>query len=207
MNLPKVNWQIWAGFLFSLAAFGGYSSVFVGTGMQGFPWANLLFFGIAVALLAAGLRRAWTKPTPIDVVREMLTLAHVGPSDFVYDLGSGDGRIVITAAREYGARCAGVDVDAAAIRGACERATDAHVSDRVRFLNEDLFEVDLAEATVVTLYLLPRLNMKLRPKLLSELKPGTRIVSHAWDMGDWTPSQTLDIKGTTIYLWTVPERR
>ena len=81
------------------------------------------------------------------------------------------------------------------------------MSDRVQFLNEDLFEVDLAEATVVTLYLLPALNVKLRPKLLAELKPGARIVSHAWDMGDWTPSRTLDIKGTKLYLWTVPKQR
>jgi hypothetical protein len=207
MKIPKVNWQIWAGFLFSLAAFGGYRSIFARWGiMQGFPWANLLLFGIAAALLGVGLRRAWTKPTPIDIVRAMLNLAQVGKSDTLYDLGSGDGRIVITAAQEYGARSVGVDSRSAAIREACERAKDAHVSDRVQFLNEDLFEVDLAAATVVTLYLLPRLNVKLRPKLLAELRPGSRIVSHAWDMGDWTPSQTLDIKGTTIYLWTVPEQ-
>jgi hypothetical protein len=208
MNIPKVNWQVWAGFLFSVAAFGGYKSIFARWGvLQGFPWANVLLFGIAAALLGVGLRRAWTKPTPIDVVREMLNLAQVGKSDILYDLGSGDGRIVITAARDYGARCVGVDIGPAAIRDAYERARDAHVSERVQFLNEDLYEVDLAEATVVTLYLLPRLNMKLRPKLLAELRPGSRIVSHAWNMGDWTPSRTLDIKGTKIYLWTVPERR
>jgi hypothetical protein len=208
MNIQRVNWQIWVGFLCSVAAFVSYASVFARWGVRhDFPWANLLLFGIAAALLGVGVRRAWTKPTPIEVVREMLTLAQVGKSDILYDLGSGDGRIVITAAQERGARGVGVDIGPVAVWEARERAKDAHVSDRVQFLNEDLFEVDLAEATVVTLYLLPALNVKLRPKLLAELKPGARIVSHAWDMGDWTPSRTLDIKGTRLYLWTVPKQR
>ena len=164
------------------------------------------------AVLARGQRvlrppDVLNQPTPIDVVQAMLTLAQVGSSDILYDLGSGDGRIVIAAAQERGARAVGIDIDPVAIWEARERAKDAQVTDRVQFLNEDLFEVDLREATVVTLYLLPALNLKLRPKLLAELEPGTRVVSHAWDMGDWAPDRTLDVKGSKVYLWTVPPRR
>ena len=146
------------------------------------------------------------QPTPIDVVREMLKLAQVGKNDIVYDLGSGDGRIVITAALELGARGVGIDIDPVAVWEAREHAKDARVTDRVRFLNEDLFAADLREATVVTLYLLPALNLKLRSKLLAELKPGSRVVSHAWDMGDWKPNRTLNFNGSKVYLWTVPPR-
>ena len=136
----------------------------------------------------------------------MLKLAQVGKNDIVYDLGSGDGRIVITAALELGARGVGIDIDPVAVWEARERAKDARVTDRVRFLNDDLFAVDLREATVVTLYLLPALNLKLRPKLLAELKPGSRVVSHAWDMGEWKPNRTLNFNGSKVYLWTVPPR-
>lgn len=144
-------------------------------------------------------------PTPPAVVQEMLTVAHVGKDDVVYDLGSGDGRIVIAAAKQFGARGVGIDLDPVRIREARENALKAGVADRVTFLNEDLFETDFKEATVVTLYLLQSLNVKLRPKLLSELRPGTRIVSHAFDMGDWAPEKTLQIDGRLIYFWTVPQ--
>jgi len=142
-------------------------------------------------------------PTPDDVVAGMLRLANVKRGDVVYDLGSGDGRIVIQAAKRYGARGVGIDIDPERIEEASRNARAAKVSDRVRFLNQDLFESDLSEATVVTLYLLPRLNLRLRPKLLAELKPGTRVVSHGFDMGDWKPDRVAQVGSTTIYLWTI----
>jgi len=143
-------------------------------------------------------------PTPQEVVDAMLKVANVGEDDVVYDLGSGDGRIVITAAREYGARGVGVDINPRRIREARENALQNMVTDRVHFIEGDLFEIDFSEATVVTLYLLRELNLKLRPKLLSELKPGTRIVSHAFSMGDWEPLEVLNINGNTVYYWVVP---
>lgn len=144
-------------------------------------------------------------PTPTPVVNEMLRLANVQSNDVVYDLGSGDGRIVITAAKQRGARGVGIDINPQRIREANENAKKAGVTDRVEFRQQDLFETDFSEATVVTLYLLPTLNVKLRPKLLRELKPGTRIVSHAFDMGDWKPEQVVEVAGKTIYYWVVPE--
>lgn len=150
-------------------------------------------------------------PTPEEVVEEMLKVAKVGKNDVVYDLGCGDGRIVITAAKKYGARGIGVDIDPQRIKESNENAQKAGVADRVKFLQQDLFTLDFKDATVVTLYLLPQLNLKLRPKLLSELKPGTRIVSHAFDMGDWKPEQTMSVSSgdqvdRTIYYWVVPPR-
>jgi SAM-dependent methyltransferase len=150
-------------------------------------------------------------PTPDDVVEAMLKLAKVGKDDVVYDLGCGDGRIVITAAKKYGARGIGVDIDPQRIKESNENAQRAGVTDRVKFMQTDLFTLDFKDATVVTLYLLPQLNLKLRPKILSELKPGTRIVSHAFDMGDWKPEQTVSVPSDdqlerTIYFWTVPPR-
>jgi tRNA/tmRNA/rRNA uracil-C5-methylase (TrmA/RlmC/RlmD family) len=145
-------------------------------------------------------------PTPQEVVDAMLKLAKVGPNDVVYDLGSGDGRIPITAARTYGARGVGIDIDPQRIREANENLKTANVADKVRFLNQDLFTTNISEATVVTLYLLPSLNLKLIPKLNAELRPGTRVVSHAFDMGDIKPQQTQNVNGRTIYLWTVPIR-
>ncbi len=142
-------------------------------------------------------------PTPAVVVAGMLRLANVKRGDVVYDLGSGDGRIVIQAAKRYGARGVGIDINPERIAEATRNARTAKVANRVRFLNQDLFESDLGEATVVTLYLLPRLNLKLRPKLLAELRPGTRVVSHGFDMGDWTPDRVAQIGSTTIYLWTI----
>jgi ribosomal protein L11 methylase PrmA len=146
-------------------------------------------------------------PTTELVVEKMLEMAKVGPKDVVYDLGSGDGRIVITAAKKYGATGLGVDIDPERIKEANENAKAAKVTDKVKFKQGDLFELDLRPATVVTLYLLPDINLKLRPKLLSELKPGTRVVSHNYHMGDWKPEQTVQLDGHTVYFWTIPEKK
>ena len=143
-------------------------------------------------------------PTPQAVVDAMLKLAKVTKNDVIYDLGSGDGRIPITAAKTYGARGVGIDIDPQRIREATENLKTAGVGDRVKFLNQDLFTTDISEATVVTLYLLPSLNLKLLPKLNRELKPGTRIVSHAFDMGTAKPQETLNVDGRTVYFWTIP---
>ena len=144
-------------------------------------------------------------PTPHDVVEAMLKVAKVGKGDVLYDLGSGDGRIPITAAQKYGiARGIGIDINPERIKEANENLRKAGVGERVKFVNADLFESDLSDATVVTLYLLPALNLKLLPKLLKELKPGTRIVSHAFDMGTWKPEQTLNIGTRSVYFWTIP---
>ncbi|HEX6319179.1 MAG TPA: class I SAM-dependent methyltransferase [Burkholderiales bacterium] len=145
-------------------------------------------------------------PTPQEVVEDMLRLANVGKGDILYDLGSGDGRIAITAAKKYGIKATGIDIDPERIREATENARKAGVTDRVQFRQEDLFQANFRDATVVTLYLLPDLNVKLRPKLWNELKPGTRIVSHQFDMGKWKPEKTLESEGRTIYFWTVPEK-
>ena len=150
-------------------------------------------------------------PTRLEIVREMLAMASVRSDDVVYDLGSGDGRIVITAAREHGARGVGYEIDPALVRRAEANARRAGVADRVRFVLGDIFDADLRDATVVTLYLLPEINLKLKPKLLAELRPGTRLVSHNYDMGaDWLPekSRRLSFDGTdhTVYFWRVPAR-
>ena len=145
-------------------------------------------------------------PTPQEVVDAMLEVAKVSKSDVVYDLGSGDGRIPVTAAKKYGARGVGIDIDPQRVKEANANAQSAGVTDKVKFLNQDLFTSDIGEASVVTLYLLPSLNVKLMPKLMKELKPGTRIVSHAFDMGDWKPEQTLNVNGRTVYYWTIPKR-
>ncbi|MBL8772660.1 MAG: class I SAM-dependent methyltransferase [Phenylobacterium sp.] len=145
-------------------------------------------------------------PTPESTVSAMLELGEVRAGDVVYDLGSGDGRIPIEAARRFGARGLGVELSAERVREARANARAAGVGHLVEFRRQDLFATDLSEATVVTLYLLPDLNLRLRPKLLA-LKPGTRIVSHAWDMGDWRPEATREMAdGSEIYLWRVPER-
>ncbi|CAN5741342.1 hypothetical protein BH18ACI4_BH18ACI4_03180 [soil metagenome] len=147
-------------------------------------------------------------PTPQSVVDAMLSLAAVNKNDVVYDLGCGDGRIVITAAKKYGARGVGIDIDPERIKEANANAKQAGVSDRVKFIEQDLFQTDFQEASVVTLYLLPNINLKLRPKLLSELKAGARVVSHAFDMGDWKPDKTESVDGDrTIYFWIIPEKK
>jgi SAM-dependent methyltransferase len=144
-------------------------------------------------------------PTPADAVAAMLKLAGVRKDDLVYDLGSGDGRIVIAAARR-GARGVGIDIDPARIAEGERNARAAGVASRVRFVRQDLFDADLGDATVVTLYLLPRVNQRLRPKLLAELKPGTRVVSYGFDMGDWAPERTVEIGSSMLYLWVIPQR-
>ena len=143
-------------------------------------------------------------PTPQEVVDAMLKLAKVTKNDVVYDLGSGDGRIPITAAKTYGARAVGIDIDPQRIREANENLKAAGVGDRVKFLQQDLFTSNISEATVVTLYLLPSLNLKLLPRLNSQLKPGTRVVSHSFDMGSAKPQETLNVNGRTVYFWTIP---
>jgi len=146
-------------------------------------------------------------PTPYGAVDAMLKVARVGTGDIVYDLGSGDGRIPIMAVQKYqAARAVGIDINPERIKEAQANLKAAGVGDRVRFRNEDLFQANISDATVVTLYLLPSLNLKLLPRLLAELKPGTRIVSHAFDMGSWKPQQTLKADGSTIYFWTIPPK-
>ena len=155
-------------------------------------------------------------PSSFDVVVQMLKLAEVTSKDIVYDLGCGDGRFVVTAARQFGARGVGIDIDPERIQEARELSARTGADDKVRFIQGDLFETDISEATVVTLYLLTRLNLKLRPKLLKELKPGTRIVSHAFDMGDWKADESVRMDAadkfsgaggdSDIYLWIVPAK-
>jgi SAM-dependent methyltransferase len=143
-------------------------------------------------------------PTPQDVVDRMLAVAKVGKNDVVYDLGCGDGRIVVTAAKQFGARGVGIDINPERIAEARANAKKAGVAQRVDLRVANLFETDLSPASVVTLYLLPNINLKLRPQLWKQLRPGTRVVSHAFDMGaDWPPEQTVDASGRTIYLWTI----
>lgn len=150
--------------------------------------------------------------TPPDVVQEMLKLAEVRPDDVIYDLGSGDGRIVITAAREYGAKGTGFELEPDLVRRARDDARRAGVGDLVEFHVQDVLTVDLTGATVVTIYLSREANLKLRPRLLSQLPPGSRVVSHQFDMGDWRPSRILNYRDTSgmehiLLLWRIPERR
>ena len=143
-------------------------------------------------------------PTPPAVVDAMLDGAVVKEGDIVYDLGSGDGRIVIIAAKKYGARGVGIEIDPALVKQATDNAAAAGVSDRVRFVTQSLFTADITEATVVTLYLLQSINERLRPKLVRELKPGTRVVSHVFNMGpEWPPEKTLMIGSSRILFWTI----
>jgi len=171
---------------------------------------RLLF---VLVLLHAGVSTAGRspdvpyEPSPVAVVEAMLATARVGRDDVVYDLGSGDGRIVITAAEKFGAHGVGVDIDPRRIAEAHANAKRSSAGDRVQFREADLFEAEIREATVVTLFLWPEVNLKLRPKLLAELKPGTRIVSHMHDMGDWKPERTVRADGRTLYLWRVPEKK
>ena len=169
----------------------------------------------AAALLAAACTRIPGQEvpdvrTPLVVVDEMLSLAGVTADDIVYDLGSGDGRILIAAARDRGARGVGLEIDPALVAESTDRARRLGLADRLSFREQDLFEADLRPATVVTLYLSPELNRRLRPKLLGELRPGARIVSHNFDMGDWAPDRTMRVSSHegshTLYLWVVPAK-
>lgn len=168
--------------------------------------AVFTFFLLSLTPVAAQKPDVVYVPTSEPTVMAMLELADVDSSDIVYDLGSGDGRIVITAAKEFGAKGVGIDIDPERIKEANENAKAAEVTDKVEFIQDDLFQSDFSEASVVTLYLLSSLNERLRPMLLEQLKPGTKIVSHAFKMGDWEPEKTETVDGNTIYLWTVPEK-
>jgi SAM-dependent methyltransferase len=143
--------------------------------------------------------------TPQKIVNRMLELADVSENDVVYDLGSGDGRIPITAAQTFGAEGVGIEIKPDLVQKARRRATVAGVDDQVEFRQGDLFEADISEATVVTLYLLPDVNTRLRPKLFEELEPGTRVVSHGFDMDDWEADEVVQVQDTYLYLWTIPE--
>ena len=145
-------------------------------------------------------------PTADETVRIMLEAARVSPGDYLIDLGSGDGRIVIAAAKEFGARALGVDLNPDLVKQSKGNADKAGVKDKVEFRQQDLFDTDLSKASVLTIYLLPAVNLKLREKILSEMKPGARIVSHDYDMGDWEPDVTIETGDDTIYLWVVPAR-
>jgi len=145
------------------------------------------------------------EPSSEEVVTAMLEIAQVGKDDLVYDLGCGDGRIVIAAAQKAGARGVGVDLDPERVKESSENARKAKVNDRVQFFQQDLFQTDIGKATVVMLYLWPEVNLKLRPKLLRELKPGTRVVSHSHNMGNWEPDQTVTVpQGHNVYFWVIP---
>ena len=146
-------------------------------------------------------------PTPPAVVDAMLELGKVTRDDIVYDLGCGDGRIVVAAAKGPGARGVGIDIDPDRITEAVALARQEGVADRVTFIIGDLFQADFHDATVVMLYLQPEPNLRLRPRLLAELRPGTRVVSHSYDMGDWVPDEMRRVAGRRIYLWTIPARQ
>ena len=148
-------------------------------------------------------------PTNYEVVDEMLRIADVGKDDILYDLGCGDGRIVVTAAKKYGARGFGIDIDPERIAESIENAKKENVTDRVQFIEQNLFEADFSEATVVTMYLLSSVNLEMRPKLFQQLKPGTRIVSHDFDMDDWEPDEQTEVGGNeyyghSVYFWIIP---
>jgi len=164
-----------------------------------------------------GITRVWAQeafeskkivpfvPTPQEVVDKMIELAGVKKGDVVYDLGSGDGRIVITAARK-GARAVGFEIDGDLVKESRENIRKAGVQNNAEIRQQDILTVDLSGASVVTMYLLPDVNLKLKPKLLSQLKPGSRVVSHAFDMGDWKPDKVERVDGRTIYLWIIPAK-
>jgi SAM-dependent methyltransferase len=174
--------------------------------------AGLLFAALLLGLAPAvrGQAPVWLDvpyvPTPQSVVEGMLKLAQVRPGERVYDLGCGDGRMVVTAASQFGARGLGVDIDPERIREAHDNALRAGVADRVDLRVGDLFEVDLREADVLAIYLLDEINLRLRPAILQQMRPGARVVSHAFGMGNWVPDQRVSIDGRTVYLWTVPAR-
>jgi hypothetical protein len=185
------------------------------------PSASRILRFIAAAALCTGVAASAQDygdtpyvQTPQNVVDKMLEVAHVGAADYVIDLGSGDGRMVITAAKRYGARGFGVDLDKRLVALSNKRAAQAGVADRAKFYAQDLYDTDLSPASVVTIYLLPEVNLMVRPRLLATLKPGTRVVSHDYDMGDWPPDHTFTMdapdkpvgrdKKSKVFYWVVP---
>ncbi|WP_321474619.1 methyltransferase domain-containing protein [uncultured Paludibaculum sp.] len=174
-------------------------------------WAPALFISLAAPLALHAQTYGESGdvpyvPTPQHVVDAMLKLGNVQPGDVVFDLGCGDGRIVVTAAEKFSATGTGIDLNPKRIEEANENARKAGVTDKVTFLQQNLFESDVSKATLVTLYLLPEVNLKLRPRLLQQLKTGTRIVSHSFDMGEWKPDKRFDADGRILYLWTVTDK-
>jgi precorrin-6B methylase 2 len=145
-------------------------------------------------------------PTPQEVVEGMLELAQVKKGDVVYDLGSGDGRIVVTAAKKYGAKAVGFEIDPERIKESRESIRKQGLEKLAEIREQDILTVDLSQANVLTMYLLSSVNLKLRPKILSEMAPGSRVVSHAFDMGDWKPDKVVQVNGRDVYYWTVPRR-
>jgi len=174
-----------------------------------FAWSVLLAAGWSGCARVPGVEVPDVR-TPPEVVIEILRLARVAPDDVVYDLGSGDGRIPIAAARNFGGRGVGIELDPDLVAESERNARRAGVARRTRFLQEDIFKADVSEATVVIVYLSPELNLRLRPKLLAELRPGSRIVSHDFPMGDWKPDRVVRFKGPerthVLSLWIVPPR-
>ena len=185
----SVRWSVLAASLFGTAV--SFCPTILGHGAVSSPAHQYIYFS----------------PTPPAVADAMLKLAGVRPDDVVYDLGSGDGRIVILAAQKYGARAVGVEMDPPLVQNSREAARERQVADRVTFIEGDLFTTDISEATVVTLYLSPSINRMLEPKLRRELRPGTRIVSHQFGIGDWIPEEAVRTEdGRDLFLWTVPRR-
>jgi hypothetical protein len=177
----------------------------------------MLILGIALGMPAAApADEVPYETTPTGVVNAMLSIAGVGEKDYLFDLGSGDGRIVIAAAKQFHARGVGIEYDRKLIALSQEIAAREGVSDRVDFLHQDIFASDFRNATVLTMYLLPEINLDLRPQILFELRPGTRVVSHDWDMGDWEPDdrrviptsgkEVWPLTESRVYLWIVPAR-
>jgi len=182
---------------FSVLLLAGLLAVPGSPGAQDLSWPQLKGYDVPFV------------PTPPEVVEGMLILAGLKPGDVLYDLGCGDGRIVIAAAKKYGVRATGIDIDPVRIGESNKNAAEAGVAGQVRFIQKDLFQADFKDATVVTMYLLTSVNLRLRPKLLTDLKPGTRLVSHSFEMGEWTPDKTVIVTTSfgderDIHFWVVP---
>jgi len=170
------------------------------------PIKQALLFGVLASFGCGTIpgRDVRYEPTPMPIVRALLELAEVGPRDVVYDLGSGDGRIPITAAKEFGARGVGIEIDPALVTQAQANAREAGVADKVEFRLANMYQADVRSATVVTLFLHPGPNLKLREKLRTDLQPGSRVVSYVWDMGGWTPTEVRRVNEHRIFLWRIP---
>jgi SAM-dependent methyltransferase len=190
-DVMKKSW------MFGVLVLLGATALALPLALQDFPWQQYRGYDVPYV------------PTPPEVVDEMLRLADIKAGDLLYDLGCGDGRIVIAAAKRYGIKAVGIDIDPIRIAESNENAAKAGVAGKVRFIQQDLFEADFKDATVVTMYLLTSVNLRLRPKLLAELKPGTRLVSHSFDMGNWNPDKTSVVTTSygdhrNIHFWVVP---